>query len=88
MSEHYSFGFDSGHLPARADKIARKYGARLVNFTFPGCSCGHGCHDECPENRRHWFRVIRYDSFDLGMVDVVMEKVAAAREAYKLCEFK
>lgn len=34
MGEHL-FGYGSGHLPKRADKLAAKHGARLVNYTMP-----------------------------------------------------
>jgi len=55
MSEYY-FGVGKGHLGRRADKIAAKHGAYLVNHTDPGCGCGYGCTTgDCPENRRHWF---------------------------------
>jgi len=54
MSEHF-FLTGKGHLGKRADKIARKHGATLVNYTDPGCGCGYGCTGDCPENRRHWF---------------------------------
>jgi hypothetical protein len=35
MSEHF-FGLHRGHLPARADNIAQKFGAWHVNYTEPG----------------------------------------------------
>lgn len=54
MSE-YQFLCGHGHLPRKAASIAKKHGAHLVNYTDPGCSCGHGCRDNCPNNRRHWF---------------------------------
>lgn len=54
MSEYY-FLVGKGHLGKRADKIAAKHGATLVNHTDPGCGCGYGCASDCPENRRHWF---------------------------------
>lgn len=41
MTHH--FGLGSGHLPRRADTIARAHGAHLINYTEP-----HG-------ERRHWF---------------------------------
>lgn len=55
MSE-YLFLTGSGHLPKRAARIARKYGATLVNYTDPQCTCGRGCApSECKASRRHWF---------------------------------
>ena len=39
----FQFGMGSGHLPKKADTIARKHGARLVNYTEPN---GY---------KRHWF---------------------------------
>jgi|SRR3990170_43087 len=42
MGDHF-FALGPGHLPARADKIARKHGARLVNYTEPR------------GEKRHWF---------------------------------
>lgn len=55
MMNEYYFGVGKGHLGRRADKIAAKHGATLVNHTDPGCRCGYGCTSDCPENRRHWF---------------------------------
>lgn len=53
--EHF-FGLGRGWLPARAAKIAREYGATLVNHTDPQCNCGHGCDAyTCSFSRRHWF---------------------------------
>lgn len=54
MSEHL-FGLGRGYLPKLVDRAARKHGAYLVNYSDAGCSCGYGCRDNCPENRRHWF---------------------------------
>ena len=55
MSE-YMFGCGDGWMPKSADKIARKHGAGLVNYTDPGCKCGCGCvSGECRSARRHWF---------------------------------
>ena len=54
MSDYY-FLVGKGHLGKRADQIARKHGAVLINHTDPGCGCGYGCTYDCPENRRHWF---------------------------------
>jgi len=57
MSEYF-FGLGKGWMPAKADKIARQFDAYLVNHTDPGCSCGHGCRNDCPANHRHWFACI------------------------------
>ncbi len=54
MSE-FMFLVGKGHLGKRADQIARKHGAYLVNYTDPGCGCGYGCASDCPERRQHWF---------------------------------
>lgn len=43
MSDFHFLG-GKGHLPARADKIARKHGASLTNFVDPGT-----------KEKRHWF---------------------------------
>lgn len=42
MSE-YIFGTGPNHLAKRADTIAQRHGARLVNYTDAPCNCGHGC---------------------------------------------
>jgi len=42
MSEHH-FLVGPGHLPKRADKLARKHGATLTNHTEPR------------GEKRHWF---------------------------------
>jgi len=54
MSEYF-FGLDSGHMPKRADAVAKRHGAWLNNHTDPGCGCGYGCARECPARQRHWF---------------------------------
>lgn len=51
----FLFGLGAGHLSAKVAKIAKANGAVLVNYTDPGCSCGHGCARDCKANRRHWF---------------------------------
>ena len=43
MSQHH-FLLGPGHLPKRADRIARKHGAYLVNYT-----------DRARSEKRHWF---------------------------------
>lgn len=42
MSEYY-FLLGDGFLPAKADRIARRHGATLVNYREPG------------GEKRHWF---------------------------------
>lgn len=55
MSEHF-FGLGQGWLPKKADKIAQKHGATLVNYTDAQCNCGYGCPPhKCKKSRRHWF---------------------------------
>lgn len=50
------FGLGSGWLPKRANTIARKHGATLVNYTDAQCMCGWGCNPHtCKQSRRHWF---------------------------------
>jgi hypothetical protein len=45
MAHIFHFGLGRGHLPVRrTQKIAKKHGAELVNFTEPGTG-----------NKRHWF---------------------------------
>lgn len=39
----YLFLLGGGHLPRKADLVARRHGARLVNYTEPNGS------------KRHWF---------------------------------
>jgi len=43
VSGPFLFGLGPGHLAARADKIARRHDARLVNYTEPR------------GEKRHWF---------------------------------
>jgi hypothetical protein len=38
---HYMFGAGNGHLPKKAEAIAKKHGGRLVNHTEPN---GRKCH--------------------------------------------
>jgi hypothetical protein len=55
MSE-YMFGGGPGHLPAKAEKIARRHGATIANTYGDGCLCGYGCRPHsCPAAKRHWF---------------------------------
>jgi hypothetical protein len=76
----YMFGCGIGYLPKRADRIARKHGAILVNHCDPGCRCGYGCIDECPECRRHWFSAQnRGEPFDGATARAVMAEINAAK---------
>jgi hypothetical protein len=79
MSEYF-FGLGKGWLPKSADKIARKAGAYLVNYTDPGCGCGYGCRsNDCPANRRHWFACANLGSpFDRQRADKVLAAIEAA----------
>jgi len=78
MSE-YLFGVGTGHLSAKAAKIAKANGAVLVNYTDPGCSCGHGCARDCKANRRHWFAAPnRGNPHDQVTRERVMSALAAA----------
>lgn len=77
----YMFGLGRGHLSARAARAAKAAGAVLVNYTDPGCSCGHGCGGriECPANRRHWFATRNYgDPHNRDTARAVMAAVHAA----------
>lgn len=73
MNEYF-FGLGPGWLPKKADKIARKHEARLVNYTDPQCTCGHGCAiGECKSSRRHWFACQnRGEPFDSQTAATVM----------------
>lgn len=63
----YMFGSGPGHLPKRADKIARKHGATLINYTEPR------------GEKRHWFACTnRGNPFDGAVRDAVMADLAAA----------
>ncbi len=78
MSEYF-FGLGDGWLPKRADKIARKHGALLINYADPGCKCGHGCAGTCPACKRHWFEgPNRGEPFDRQMGTAVMADIEAA----------
>ncbi|MFH0825273.1 MAG: hypothetical protein V2B18_21185 [Pseudomonadota bacterium] len=71
MSE-YQFLCGYGHLPRKAAAIAKKHGSQLINYTDPGCSCGRGCRDDCPNNRRHWFTAANHGApFDGNLADAV-----------------
>lgn len=59
----YLFGTGEGHLPERADHIAQRHGATLVNFTDPGT-----------REKRHWFACRNLGfPFNQGRARVVME---------------
>jgi hypothetical protein len=78
MSEHL-FGLGAGHLPQKANTIAERHGARLCNYTDPGCKCGRGCLRDCPASRRHWFAgPNRGEPFDGTMANGVMCDLRAA----------
>jgi hypothetical protein len=65
MSEHF-FGLGPGHLPKRADNIAGKHGAYLVNHTERG-------------EKRHWFACPNRGSpFDDATARAVMADLRAA----------
>ncbi len=63
MSEQY-FGLHRGHLTARADQIAKRYGAWHVNWTEPN------------GEKRGWFGCQNYSRFEQRTA----EKVLAAIE--------
>lgn len=79
MSE-YMFGCGDGWLPKRADKIARKHDAYLVNHTEPQCRCGYGCRPyECKASRRHWFATRNFGSpHDQRTANAVLEDLRTA----------
>lgn len=67
MSEYY-FGLGSGHLPKRADKIASKHDACLVNYTEPGTGV-----------KRHWFATRNYGHpHDQATAQAVIEDLKKA----------
>lgn len=73
MSEYF-FGLGSGWLNKRADRLARKHGAQLVNYCDPGCKCGYGCTSDCPACKRHWFTCQnRGEPFNTATARAVME---------------
>jgi hypothetical protein len=73
MSEYF-FGLGPGWLPKRADKIARKFDAYLVNYTDAQCNCGYGCRPyTCKQSRRHWFACQNLGApFDKNTADAVL----------------
>jgi hypothetical protein len=55
MPAEYMFGTGPGHLPRRANAIAKRHGAYVVNFVDASCECGHGCRPHaCKKAKRHW----------------------------------
>lgn len=69
MSDHL-FGLGKGWLGIRAEKIAKKYGAELVNHTDPD------------GKRRHWFRCPNYGApFDQETARAVLADLGAERIA-------
>ena len=78
----YQFLSGNGYLPAKAAKIAREHGAKLINHCDSGCACGYGCptqHD-CPRNRRHWFTAPNMgEPFDSELAREVEQALLAAK---------
>ncbi len=67
MSEYF-FGLHSGHLTAKADKIARRHGAWHDNYVEPGRG-----------DKRGWFACPNRGSpFDQAIADAVMADIDAA----------
>jgi hypothetical protein len=63
----YLFGCGAGHLPAKAQRIAAKFGADLVNYTEPR------------GRKRHWFAgPNRGQPFDQQLSRDVMAALEAA----------
>ena len=63
----YLFALGPGHLPTRADRIARRHGARLVNYTEPS------------GQRRHWFACPNLGApFDAARAAAVLADLRAA----------
>jgi hypothetical protein len=63
----FCFGYHSGHLTARADKIAKRHGAGHINYTEPD------------GRRRGWFACDnRGMPFDHRTADAVMADIEAA----------
>lgn len=79
MSE-YMFGTGPGHLNGRAECIAEKEGATLVNYTDAQCNCGYGCRPyTCKRSRRHWFTAPnRGEPFNGRIAQRVMRTLEAA----------
>lgn len=79
MSE-YMFGTGDGWKPKRADKIARKHDAWLINSNKAQCTCGYGCAPyECKRSRYHWFATRSMGApFDGQTRDAVMADLKKA----------
>jgi len=79
MSEYF-FGLGKGWLPKRADKIAKQFGATVVNHADPGCGCGYGCSgNDCPARRRHWFACVNLGApFDAERAQQVLAAIEEA----------
>ena len=65
----YFFDLHQGHLPAKADKIAAKFGGSHVNFT------------DANGTKRGWFAVFNYGERDPRTMVPVAQIRAAIREA-------
>ena len=77
MNNEYLFGCADGWLGRQAAKIAKKHGATLVNYSDPGCRCGHGCAGTCPATMRHWFAAQnRGEPFDSTLAQKVLAEIA------------
>ena len=60
----YMFGLGPGFLPKKADKIAQKHDAWLINYDDPA------------EGKRHWFATHNYGSpFDEATAKAVMDEL-------------
>jgi hypothetical protein len=79
MSEH-TFGLGPDWLGKKANEIARKHGATLVNYTDAQCNCGRGCRPHtCQKSRRHWFSCPNLGHpFDAAVSSSVLADLAAA----------
>ena len=65
MSEQY-FGLHRGHLTARADQIAKRYGAWHVNWT------------EATGEKRGWFGCQSHSRFEQRTAEKVLAAIDAA----------
>lgn len=56
MTSEHIFGYGRGWLPRKAERIAGKHNAVLVNHSQAQCECGYGCNPyTCKASRVHWF---------------------------------
>lgn len=70
MSEFF-FGLGPGHLPAKANVIAKRHGAWLTNYREPG--------KQGADAKRHWFACRnRGAPFDRAVADAVLADLADA----------